>query len=70
MFPIQVTEVNPEEFSRCEEREQTTDYGNKLSPVQKTDTELKDSITRALWKDDVLRAKRSDLSQQRTLRNR
>jgi len=56
MFPIQVTEVDPEEFSRCEEREQITEYGNSLSPVQKTDAAIKDSISHALWKDDVLRA--------------
>ncbi len=56
MFPIQVTEVDPELFSRCEEREQITDHGNKRSPVQKTDAAIKDSIFHALWKDDVLRA--------------
>lgn len=56
MFPIPVTEVNLEKFSRCEEREQVTDHGNKPSPVQKTDAAIKDSISHALWKDDVLRA--------------
>ena len=56
MFPKQIIEGNPEEFSRCEEREQTIEYGNKRSPVQKTDAALKNSISHALWKDDVLRA--------------
>ena len=56
MFPIQITKGNPDEFSRCEEREQTIDYGNKRSPDQKNDAAIKDSISRALWKDDVLRA--------------
>ena len=56
MFSIQASEVNPRRFSRCEVREQTTEYGNKLSPVQKTDAEMKDSLSRALWKDNVLRA--------------
>jgi osmotically-inducible protein OsmY len=56
MFPKQITKGNPDEFSRCEEREQTIQYGDKPSPVQKTDAAIKDSISRALWKDDVLRA--------------
>jgi osmotically-inducible protein OsmY len=56
MFPIQVTEVNPDEFSRREEREHITEYGNKRSPIQKTDEAIKDSISHALWKDSVLRA--------------
>jgi osmotically-inducible protein OsmY len=56
MYPIQISEVNPEEFSRCEEREQITEYGNSLSPVQKTDVAIKNSISHALWKDEVLRA--------------
>ena len=56
MFPIQVTEVDPELFSRCEEREQMTDHGNERSPIQKTDAAIKDFISHALWKDDVLRA--------------
>jgi osmotically-inducible protein OsmY len=56
MFPIQVTEVNPAQFSRCEERAQITEYGNRLNPVQKNDVAIKESISHALWKDDVLRA--------------
>ena len=56
MSPIPVTEVDPELFSRCEEREQMTDHGNERSLIQKTDAAIKDSISHALWKDDVLRA--------------
>jgi len=56
MFPKQITKGDPDEFSRCEEREQTIEDGNMRSPVQKTDAAIKDSISRALWKDDVLRA--------------
>ncbi len=56
MFPKQITKGNPDEFSRCEEQEQTIEYGNKRSPVQEIDAAIKDSISHALWKDDVLRA--------------
>lgn len=56
MFPKYVTEVNPEKFSRCEEREQVKDRGNRHSRVQKNDAAIKESISHALWKDDVLRA--------------
>jgi osmotically-inducible protein OsmY len=56
MFPKQITKADPDKLSRCEEQEQATEYGNKRSPVQKTDEAIKDSISRALWKDDVLRA--------------
>ena len=56
MFPIQVTELKPEKFSRCEDRGQITHNGNRLSPVQRTDAAIKESISHALWKDDVLRA--------------
>jgi osmotically-inducible protein OsmY len=56
MLTKQITKGNPDELSRCEEREQKIDYGNERSPVQKTDAAIKDSISHALWKDDVLRA--------------
>ncbi|HJR79869.1 MAG TPA: BON domain-containing protein [Anaerolineales bacterium] len=35
---------------------QVTDHGKSLSPGQKTDAAIKESIDRAFWKDDVLRA--------------
>lgn len=56
MYPAQISRINPEEFSRCEEPKQGTDHSQALSPVQKTDAAIKGSIDRALWKDDVLRA--------------
>ena len=56
MFPAQIAKINPDEFSRCEELEQETDYRKSLSPGQKTDAAIKASINHALWKDDVLRA--------------
>jgi osmotically-inducible protein OsmY len=56
MYTKQVPHTNLDEFSRCEERSQVTDYGKSLSPIQKTDAVIKESINNALWKDDVLRA--------------
>jgi osmotically-inducible protein OsmY len=56
MFPAQVPVINPDDFSRCEDRRQAADPGKSLSPIQKTDAALKESIYHAFWKDDVLRA--------------
>lgn len=56
MYKEQVQQINLDEFSRCEERKQMTDHGKSLSPIQKTDAAIKESINNALWKDDLLRA--------------
>jgi osmotically-inducible protein OsmY len=56
MFPAQIPRINPDDFSRCEDSEQKTDHGKSLSPIQKTDAALKESIYHAFWKDDILRA--------------
>ena len=56
MYKEEVPHTTLDEFSRCEERSQVTDYGKSLSPIQKTDAAIKESINNALWKDDVLRA--------------
>lgn len=56
MFPVQVPRINSNELSRCEELRQTTDHGKSLSPIQKTDAAIKESVYHAFWKDDVLRA--------------
>ncbi|HEX9333083.1 MAG TPA: BON domain-containing protein [Anaerolineales bacterium] len=56
MLATQIPRINPDEFSKCEERSQMTDHGKSLSPIQKTDTAIKGFIDRAIWKDDVLRA--------------
>jgi len=56
MFPVQVPRINSAEFSRCEEGRQKADPGKSLSPIQKTDAAMKESIYHAFWKDDVLRA--------------
>ncbi len=56
MFPVQISTTNPDEFSRCEETEQRTDYGESLSSSQKIDAAIKEHVEHAIWKDDVLRA--------------
>ena len=56
MFPIQITKGDRGKMSRCEERKEITGYGNKRSLVQKSDAAIKESISHALWKDDVLLA--------------
>lgn len=56
MFPTQIPRIKPDEFSRCEERNQMADHGKSLSPIQRTDAAIKESIYHAFWKDNVLRA--------------
>jgi osmotically-inducible protein OsmY len=56
MYQEQVAHTNLDEISRCEERRQMPDPEKSLSPIQKTDAVIKESINNALWKDDVLRA--------------
>ena len=56
MFPSHISVLDPDEFSRCEERSRVIDRGKSLSPIRKSDAALKESIYLALWGDDVLRA--------------
>lgn len=56
MSLAQIPGIDPNEFSRCEERGQVMDHGKDLSPTEKTDAAIKESIYHAFWKDDVLRA--------------
>jgi osmotically-inducible protein OsmY len=56
MFPAQIPRIDPDEFSRCEDRSQVIDHRKSLSPIQKTDAAMKVHIDRAFWNDDVLRA--------------
>jgi osmotically-inducible protein OsmY len=56
MLKTQATKINPDGFSRYEEQRRMAAHGKSLSPVRKTDAEIKGSIDHALWKDDVLRA--------------
>ena len=56
MYQEQELQINPDEYSRCEEQRQMTDHGKSLSPIQKTDAAIQKSIYSALWKDEVLRA--------------
>jgi osmotically-inducible protein OsmY len=56
MFPVKVSRINSDEFSRCEERRQMADYGKSLRPIHKEDAAIQEYIYNAFWKDDVLRA--------------
>jgi osmotically-inducible protein OsmY len=56
MLATKIPRINTDEFSRCEDSRQMTDHGKSLSPSQKTDAAIKESIDRAFRKDDVLRA--------------
>lgn len=56
MFPAQISTSKPDQFSRCEEHSQIMDHGASLSKIQKTDATIKESVERAIWNDDVLRA--------------
>ena len=56
MFPAQIPRIKPDEFSRCKERSHLIDHGKSLSPSQKTDAAIKESVDQAFWKDEVLRA--------------
>jgi osmotically-inducible protein OsmY len=52
MLPVMRTD----EFSRCDERIQLRESGKSPSPMARSDASLKESVERAIWKDDVLRA--------------
>ena len=56
MFPKQIPGMIPDEFSRCEERGLVVDHGKELSPIERMDSALQESIYQAFWKDSVLRA--------------
>ena len=60
MSVTQIPGISSDEFSRCEERSHRTDHGNGRSPIEKMDAAIKQSIDRAFWNDDVLRAIESD----------
>ncbi|HLO33575.1 MAG TPA: BON domain-containing protein [Anaerolineales bacterium] len=56
MLQAQIPGIIPAEFSRCEERSQEAERGKSLSSIQKTDAAIKETVERAIWNDDVLRA--------------
>jgi osmotically-inducible protein OsmY len=60
MIQAQNPIINANKFSRCEERMQMADHENKLTPIQKNDSAIKDHIGTALWKDDAIRATEYD----------
>ncbi len=57
MFQNQtVLGLSMDQLPRCEERKQMTLHGKSLGLTRQMDTEIKEKIYEALWKDDVLRA--------------
>ena len=56
MYQEQELQINPDEYSRCEEKRPIRDHGKNNSSIQKSDADIQKSINNALWKDKVLRA--------------
>lgn len=56
MDSLEAAAMDPDEFSRCKDPNQVTDYRKSLSPLQKSDSAIKTHIERALSNDEVLRA--------------
>jgi osmotically-inducible protein OsmY len=56
MLATEIPRTTPDPFSRCEESSQIPDPGKSRSPSQKADAAIKEDISRAFRKDDVLRA--------------
>jgi osmotically-inducible protein OsmY len=54
MLSTQISKMNEDGFSRCEERRQITDPGKNATPSQKADTAMQEHIYHAMWKDHVL----------------
>jgi osmotically-inducible protein OsmY len=52
MIPVMSTD----EFSRCDERIQPREPGKSPSLTARSDASLQESVERAIWKDEVLRA--------------
>ena len=60
MFPLQMPAIKEIEFSRCEEHGEMSKPGNVPGPARKADDRIKDSVYKAFWKDDILRAVEQD----------
>lgn len=56
MFSIQIPPIKTDKSFRCEEHRRITDHRETFSPAEKNDSDIKESIYNAFWKDDVLRA--------------
>ncbi len=60
MFPAQISRIDLDEYSRCDDRTTITAHGKSSYPNQKTDVAIQDDIYLALWKDNILRAMEYD----------
>ncbi|MFN8381733.1 MAG: BON domain-containing protein [Anaerolineales bacterium] len=56
MAKIHTPTISPGEFSRCDERDQSTENDVDSTPAQRSDAEIRENIYHAFWKDDVLRS--------------
>ena len=56
MYQTQPQKIHLDEISRCEERNSGVEDRKDLTPSQKSDSELRENIYHAFWKEDVLRA--------------
>ena len=45
MYQEQELQINPDEYSRCEEKRQITDYGKSYSSIQKSDAAIQNQFT-------------------------
>jgi osmotically-inducible protein OsmY len=52
MYPVKITNIRPDEYSRCKERGQI----KNSESIKKSDTVIKQLVYHALWADDVLRS--------------
>ena len=56
MFPVQISKIDPAEFSRCKDQTMIADHEKSPDSISKTDAAIKEHIYHAFWKDDILRA--------------
>ncbi len=56
MLSQQISKNRLKQITRCDERTERKEHGISLSPIETRDAILKENITNALWKDDILRA--------------
>jgi len=56
MATVQIPKIDTDEFSRSKTRRQMSGRGTSLSPIRKIDADMRESIYKAFWQDDILRA--------------
>ncbi len=56
MLPVQISTIDPAEYSRCKDQTTIARQEQDPAPISKVDAAMREHIYQALWKDDVLRA--------------